>query len=352
MPIQILRLGLMNTLRLSGYQEINIPGSFPTVQWFNHFPKTRGDVLDLGCNDGMLSILYRKHGARSVVGVDNNIECVENATALNRLHKCESVKFIHQSIEDFVPESYDVAIFSMIIHWLKDPKEIIKNISNKTRDNVIFIWRLPNKNYTIPDNGNYFPDLRELICLMDDLGFVLDKHRMLEIQDNGKCIDLAVFKRDRAVKTHERCTKEWEHKFEEIQDRLVTPFINFIPQGYITKYIDGIDLYGNKPFDTKKPERETSIHVVGKKKVASLFADICLAGIDTGFLLGDVTRRNIILDLRNGNLYPIDFDLIVDANNIPQDTVNVFQEMLKYLELDYIFTGNLRELYKILRNEE
>lgn len=320
----------------SGYQDIVVTGSFPTVNWFTMLPRTSGTVIDVGCNTGTLSYLYSLE-AQSVDAIDSNPEFIEYA---KYLYPRNNIYFQCGRAEDHILRGYDISVFSMIIHWLENPKEVIQKYLNYTRKYAVFIHRLPNEGYKTPDNGNWFPTIKELSFSSD---FRLVTHNILMEQDNGKQIALSIFERKYVTKRSNKCDDSWWKKVEVLGIKSIA----WVPGGYKMPYYDGIDLQEDRPFSHRHDKvRFLKLNPIQKRNVANLFKNEVKAALETGYLIGDLTRRNIIMC---GNTpYRIDFDMVFDINNLPESVISTRQEMLDYLEIDFKFTGDLKELYKIL----
>lgn len=316
------------------YQDVIKKGAFPTVSWFEHLPRTDGDVLDVGCAEGTFSYLFKITGAKKVTGID--INKVSNYTN-------EGIDFVRTRAEDFDPQSYDLVLFSMIIHWLDNPIEVIRKIGSKTRKYLCFIFRLPNTHYKTPANGSWFPDSLELTGVVRELGFIVSKYiPKLMVQDNDKTICLMTFERKWMPKRGKFCTQEWLAKMDQLG------FIfSRIDGGYMEDYFDGTDLQEDRPFAHRHDVvRYLALTPTQRQNVRSLFKKIVGRAIKTGYLLADFTRRNVILVGDEAHL--IDFDIIINVEPekpIPSEYIRIFQEMIDYLEIDYIFDGNLKKLH-------
>lgn len=153
--------------------------------------------------------------------------------------------------------------------------------------------------------------------------------------------------RNLVVKTDPKYDDEWRRKLASILKVIKIPaFASFVRNGYATEFINGIDLQEDTPFNFRHDiVRAYPLNEIQRRKVIKIFKDIVYAGIETGYTLADFTKRNIILD---GNTpYLIDYDVIIEGD-LPQDYIDIFQRMLDYLEIDYKFNGDLKELYERL----
>lgn len=149
---------------------------------------------------------------------------------------------------------------------------------------------------------------------------------------------------DLVIKTSSLHDEEWKKKLEKIMTVMEIPlFVKFIPNGYVTRFIDGTDLQGDKWFNYIE-EEPLDLNGWQRRNVVKIFKDIVWAGIETGYLLADFTKRNVLL-LEN-KAYLIDYDVIIEE--MTEDYIHIFNEMLKFLKVPYTFNGDLKELYRQL----
>lgn len=140
---------------------------------------------------------------------------------------------------------------------------------------------------------------------------------------------------------------EWSYQLIRIMEYVDIPaFVKLIPGGYVTKFIDGLDLQEDKPFQPRHDiVRGYPLNPIQKQRVIKIFSDIVLAGIKTNFTLADFTKRNIIMQ---GDIpYLIDYDVIIEGK-LNSDYIAILQKMLDYLEIPYKFDGDLERLYESL----
>lgn len=155
------------------YQTIPLPdgsieqGLFPTIDWFNNINKHVSfydkTVLDLGCCQSSYGIQALQKGARFIIGIDNDINRINESQKYIQLHNLDNqFLLLHKDIESFLPgDRVDITIFSMIIHWLNNSKDCIKQYMNHC-NTAIFIYRLPELNVT-----GFHPTLDELSELVN-----------------------------------------------------------------------------------------------------------------------------------------------------------------------------------------
>jgi len=138
------------------YQTIPLPngntlqGLFPTHEWYNSFasalPLFGKTILDVGCCTMSYGIQAIRDGAKFYTGVDNEPLRQQQSNyildTLPPIYTSKSQYFL-SNIEDFTPETHDIIIFSMIIHWLKDPEHHIQRLCKYAKEHIIFIYRHP-----------------------------------------------------------------------------------------------------------------------------------------------------------------------------------------------------------------
>lgn len=152
---------------------------------------------------------------------------------------------------------------------------------------------------------------------------------------------------DYVYKTNDRLDREWREKFMDIMEYVYFPlFVNFIPGGYVTKFIGGVDLQEDEPFNPRHDKvRSYPLNEIQRERVIQILKDILYAGIRTGNYLGDFTRRNIII---TGNTpFLIDYDVIIGSFN--EDYIRIYQTMLDYLQIDHQFDGDAKNLYEYIK---
>ena len=162
----------MNLVMSDVYQTVPLPnntvlsGLFPTIDWFNTINRYISfrdkTVLDLGCCEFSYGVQALVHKAEHVTGIDNDLKRIDQSKqVIDAWSFGNQTKLIHSDIETWQPDKhYDITIFSMIIHWLKDPAMHIIRLFN-IMDTAILIYRLPEK-----DMPGYRPSIVELSTLL------------------------------------------------------------------------------------------------------------------------------------------------------------------------------------------
>lgn len=182
------------------YQTISKPngeiikGAMPTLEWFDKIKQyvdfKDKTVLDLGCAEGMFSVLARQEGAKMATGIDSDKNRIKVAQDLSAEWGYDN-KFHTATIQDFeYPHGYDIVIASLILHWLPNIHNELDRIETITGQNFITINRTPNPHYKIPENGMWFPTNEELDAT---LGFKSKHRERLLVQDNGKEVWLNIY---------------------------------------------------------------------------------------------------------------------------------------------------------------
>ncbi|MFQ6010521.1 MAG: methyltransferase domain-containing protein [Candidatus Aenigmatarchaeota archaeon] len=121
---------------------------------------TPKDVLDIGCGNGKISLMFIKRGA-NVTGIDKKKKPFTN----------KKFKFIRCGIGDFnFEKEYDVIIASLVLHFLNksEANRIIKKIKGYTQTgghNFIICFSKRDSSYK---KGKFYPNLSELKKVYSD----------------------------------------------------------------------------------------------------------------------------------------------------------------------------------------
>lgn len=153
------------------YQTLPLPdgnvlnGIFQTIEWFERASAIISFqdqvVLDLGCSMSSFGIQAVNKGARLVVGVDNDPKRISQShDAINIWKLNNTVTALQYNIEEYTPLGYDIIIFSMIIHWLKDPEFHIRRFAERCKSKLVFIFRYSGS------SAGYCPTIDELDILI------------------------------------------------------------------------------------------------------------------------------------------------------------------------------------------
>lgn len=147
----------------------------------------------------------------------------------------------------------------------------------------------------------------------------------------------------------------WGAEIEEISSVVVIPaFKGLIISdtgyvvGYMMDYIDGTDLQEDKPFEHRHDKvRVKKLNKIQEEMVLQLILTLLIGAIGSGYLICDITKRNIMLD--NKAAYLVDLDTvcpIVNGKLEDQSQIDILQETLDMLKIDYVFDGDINKLYK------
>lgn len=321
-------------------------GVFSTLEWFSEISKTvdwKGkSVIDLGCAEGMFCVLALNEGAKRAICIDVNPDMIVKA---KKLHKEHGLPYsIYQSkAESYYPlEPHDIVIFSMVLHWMDDVYYHFKRLVDCVKE-IVCIYRTRNASYKIPDNGKWFPSVNELDVLAVTTGFKNVYTRLLLTQDNNKEIYLTVYRRYKEVKPVIHATKKtnydfdanWMQRVKKVLPHLseYIPFIDFVFDGdkvigYTMKYINGKDLWGDKPFEYTGGEHNVFLTPIQKTNLKQMLRDILNTASQIGVAPCDVTRRNIMVE--GDKCYLIDLDVVSETHDIHHI---ISTELLSFLGL-------------------
>lgn len=142
---------------------------------------------------------------------------------------------------------------------------------------------------------------------------------------------------------------EWRKRLELFMSECPLPaFVRFLQKGYITEYIDGVDLWGDTPFEFGGNTTPFELSDAQKENVLALLKDVVRAAYKTEVYLGEFTRRNIML--RGDTPYLIDYDHLYEGKVMEPSSAAGYQELLDFLEVEYDFKshGNIEKLYNAL----
>lgn len=102
-------------------------------------------VLDLGCAEGVIAQACLRHGARRVIGMDNNAEFIRTARELlagdSRAELIEADLNAGPDDEDRAIHRADVVLALAIFHKLKDPAVLVPEWADLARE--LLVVRLP-----------------------------------------------------------------------------------------------------------------------------------------------------------------------------------------------------------------
>ena len=114
-------------------------------------------VLDLGCGYGWHCLYAAEHGAASVVGVDLSEKMLAVAREKNTF---DTITYLHASIDEvtFEPESFDVVISSLAIHYIADFEKLAKNIAKWLVPSGQFVFSVEHPIFTAEGSQDWVYD--------------------------------------------------------------------------------------------------------------------------------------------------------------------------------------------------
>lgn len=114
-------------------------------------------VVDLGCGYGWHCLYAAEHGAASVIGVDIS----EKMLAVARQKKTfDTITYLHDSIDEitFKPNTVDIVISSLAIHYIEDFEKLVKNIASWLVSGGQFIFSVEHPIFTAEGSQDWFYD--------------------------------------------------------------------------------------------------------------------------------------------------------------------------------------------------
>lgn len=111
---------------------------FPLIDALDDSDKSNTTVIDIGCNDGWLSLLFHRAGFKKVVGIDLHENNIKKALFLKEHFKMDNVEFLCTDINGFKPEeSFDLSVMLGVINHTHNPVSILENIYGFTKKYLI-----------------------------------------------------------------------------------------------------------------------------------------------------------------------------------------------------------------------
>ena len=122
---------------------------FPLIDILNRKSLCDTTVLDIGCNEGWLSLVFHRMGFKRVVGIDPNEANIKKAHFLKEYFKMENVEFHKADINDFkTSDKFDFSIMLGVINHTHNPVGIMRNIYNFTDKYLILDFDTFCEDYT------------------------------------------------------------------------------------------------------------------------------------------------------------------------------------------------------------
>lgn len=114
-------------------------------------------VLDLGCGFGWHCQWALRHGASKVVGVDISEKMLAKAREMDTDSAIEYIKLPIEDI-DFAPESFDIVISSLALHYLESFEQICLKVKSYLIDGGSFIFSVEHPAFTAYGNQSWYCD--------------------------------------------------------------------------------------------------------------------------------------------------------------------------------------------------
>lgn len=116
-------------------------------------PQVRGKrVLDLGCGFGDFARHARDLGAAAVTAVDISEKMLAEA---RRLTEDDQIKYVHHTIEDFVPDSqaFDLVVSSLALHYIEDYAAVVRRVFTSLAPGGTFLFTVEHPLCTAHPSG-------------------------------------------------------------------------------------------------------------------------------------------------------------------------------------------------------
>lgn len=111
---------------------------FPLIEMLNKNSPSDTTVIDIGCNEGWLSLIFHRMGFKRIVGIDPNEANIKKANFLKEYFNLKNVEFYLADINDFkTNEKFDLSIMLGVINHTHNPVGILRNIHSFTEKYLI-----------------------------------------------------------------------------------------------------------------------------------------------------------------------------------------------------------------------
>ena len=101
------------------WERLKIPGNLQGMS-----------VLDIGCNEGLITSWLAQRGVAKVVGIDFDKARIEFARSH---YASDKVKFLYQNWNVLPDGPYDLVLWTSAMHYEKDPKSVLSRISGQLK---------------------------------------------------------------------------------------------------------------------------------------------------------------------------------------------------------------------------
>ncbi len=290
---------------------LGLQGQFDTPAWFAALRKgldgPLGDVVDVGCAEGVMCALALADGATDVTGIDTNADRIETARV--------AVPQAAFMVADAEPHDlWRTVIMSQIIHWLGAGRS--RQWFRASTRNLAIVFRVANPDYLIPEHGTWFPTFAELD---EAVGGPRTSETLLLTQDHGKEIWAATYRMDLRVK-----------------DGMVHK------NGRVTPLYEGFDLHGDPPFRLRQDQPILRLSGPNAEAVRRLARQVAQDALADGTYPSDFSPRNVIVSGSEAHLIDDEPDERAIGPVVSAEYLPIWQATLSSIGL--VFDGDLRSL--------
>ncbi len=128
-------IGQWSNIVIQDYISRNI---FPFLAQLSDVQKSQTTVIDIGCNEGWLTMLLWKYGFKRILGIDGNPNNIEKANFFKEYYEMDNVDFVCEDIHEFNPrDKFDICIMLGVSNHLYNPIQVFKNICSFTNKYLI-----------------------------------------------------------------------------------------------------------------------------------------------------------------------------------------------------------------------
>ena len=95
-------------------------------------------LLEIGCNEGYLSMNHKKLGFKSILGVDLKQNAVDRANLIKKYYGLQNIAYSKKNIETLnSKKKFDIVTANGLLYHLSDIIGVMEKISNFTKDILI-----------------------------------------------------------------------------------------------------------------------------------------------------------------------------------------------------------------------
>lgn len=151
----------------------------------NHAIPKRGEIIDLGCGEGVIAKYLARTKTRNVIGVDNNNKRLQKSTQKN-------LKFILADIRNYDTSGAKAIVISDVLHHLnyKDQRKLLNKIARGLKKDGVFLIKEIDAGEFVrsrlsrfwdfvfyPKDKIYYNHAKDLIKKLRSLGFRIEFKR-------------------------------------------------------------------------------------------------------------------------------------------------------------------------------